>query len=525
MQVPIIDLFAGPGGLGEGFSRVGWGNGNPFFSICLSVEKDMAAHRTLKLRSFFRQFPYGQAPEEYYDFLRNGRPPEDLYGLEKFSAQAQAADREAWCATLRNDAQFNAELDKRVTMALRGNPIWVLIGGPPCQAYSIVGRARNRGIKNYVPEEDERHFLYQEYLKIIARHKPAIFVMENVKGLLSSQINGDLIFEKIERDLKNPSGTGDCRYHVFSLVSEPESYDINGVPSFNKENFIIEAERYGIPQTRHRVILLGIRDDLCQSVAPSVLVEKKKIAAYKVLGLPPLRSCISRGKYDRYDWLKAVRSFPVNRLREEICSISNRRVLDAIWDALRDISLPHEDSGGEFVGKLPRSIPGDLSEWYEDKRIKGVFNHSARSHMVSDLHRYLYASCFAKAMFRSPRMHEFPEILKPDHKNRDSGVFNDRFRVQLSGIPSCTITSHISKDGHYYIHPDPKQCRSLTVREAARLQTFPDNYFFCGNRTEQYVQVGNAVPPLLAFQIAEVVRDFLERAVWQTSFLPKYEAV
>jgi DNA (cytosine-5)-methyltransferase 1 len=132
--------------------------------------------------------------------------------------------------------------------------------------------------------------------------------------------------------------------------------------------------------------------------------------------------------------------------------------------------------------------------------------------MESDLHRYLYASCFAISSGRSPRIHEFPEQLKPEHVNRDTGHFNDRFRVQQYDKPATTVTCHIAKDGHYYIHPDPSQCRSLTVREAARIQTFPDNYFFCGNRSEQYIQVGNAVPPLLANKIAFVVKDLLVEA-------------
>ena len=132
--------------------------------------------------------------------------------------------------------------------------------------------------------------------------------------------------------------------------------------------------------------------------------------------------------------------------------------------------------------------------------------------MESDLARYLFASVYARHTGCSPRLNDFPPSLLPEHSNAKDiagggkAPFMDRFRVQVANAPSTTVVSHIAKDGHYYIHYDPSQCRSLTVREAARLQTFPDNYFFEGNRTEQYTQVGNAVPPMLAYKMGQIVR-------------------
>jgi DNA (cytosine-5)-methyltransferase 1 len=138
--------------------------------------------------------------------------------------------------------------------------------------------------------------------------------------------------------------------------------------------------------------------------------------------------------------------------------------------------------------------------------------------MVSDLHRYLFLACYADVYGASPTTLQFPPQLRPQHKNvqeldpnESDQPFDDRFRVQVRGKPATTITAHSAKDGHYNVHYDPYQCRSLTVREAARIQTFPDNYFFAGPRTHQYRQVGNAVPPLLANQVAEVVYDLFGR--------------
>lgn len=150
-----------------------------------------------------------------------------------------------------------------------------------------------------------------------------------------------------------------------------------------------------------------------------------------------------------------------------------------------------------------------LDEWYQRRELAALANHETRTHMSADIQRYLFATVFALARGRSPKAPDFPTELAPDHRNWRSGVFSDRFRVQVADEPATTVTSHIAKDGHYFIHPSCYQCRSLTVREAARLQTFPDDYLFLGNRTQQYVQVGNAVPPFLAQQIAKLVRQAL----------------
>lgn len=162
----------------------------------------------------------------------------------------------------------------------------------------------------------------------------------------------------------------------------------------------------------------------------------------------------------------------------------------------------------EWTGKTETH----LDDWLPDERLRFWLNHEARGHMSSDLRRYVYAAVFADVKKGSPKGHQDFNLpgLEPDHKNWKSGKFSDRFRVQRAGIPATTITSHIAKDGHYFIHYDARQCRSLTVREAARLQTFPDNYFFLGNRTQQFHQVGNAVPPLLAVQIADIVARILK---------------
>jgi DNA (cytosine-5)-methyltransferase 1 len=174
----------------------------------------------------------------------------------------------------------------------------------------------------------------------------------------------------------------------------------------------------------------------------------------------------------------------------------------------KSAALPRKASTPTDVGNACHPA---LANWLKDDRLHVLLNNETRGHMRTDLARYLFAAIWAGHTSQSPKASTFPASLAPSHRSWDSGKFADRFRVQLRDQPSTTITSHISKDGHYFIHPDPSQCRSLTVREAARLQTFPDNYLFRGNRTQQYVQVGNAVPPFLAREIAGSLWDVLAR--------------
>jgi len=510
-SIPVIDLFAGPGGLGEGFATFSDRLGSTPFRIALSIEKDDFAHETLLLRSFFRQFDRGSVPTDYYNLLRGEIDRDVLF--RRHDTAAKRAQDEAWHAELGKVPRN--ELRDRIDKATGTADSWVLIGGPPCQAYSIAGRSRNKGRKDYDPDTDERQTLYVEYLQTIADHWPSVFVMENVKGLLSATLKDQRVFQRILDDLRSPRNAlrregrsirkngGAHTYSVFSVVRHGMFEDTD------LADYVVRAEDYGTPQARHRVIIVGIRDDLGIDKTP-VLRADQTVAAEKVLdGLPRLRSGRSRGTDTADDWLDVLYSTEDKRWFRQV---GDREVRARIENAIDSLTRPQKDRGAEFVEY--ESKTGWQSKWYVDDRLGGVCNHSTRGHMDSDLHRYLFTSCFGLEHGRSPVLSEFPPGLLPDHANvsgRLNGylAFADRFRVQVKSRPSTTITSHIAKDGHYYIHYDPTQCRSLTVREAARLQTFPDNYLFCGPRTAQYAQVGNAVPPLLAQQIARIVAEVL----------------
>ena len=506
--IPVIDLFAGPGGLSEGFSSVVTDDGNPRFDVRISIEKDEQAYQTLLLRALFRAFPKGKVPDCYYQYIRGDITREKFFAHPDIQVELALAKSEARLAELGTTA--SSTTDGWIEKALEGVQDWALIGGPPCQAYSLAGRARMKGVADFA--EDKRHFLYREYLRIIKKFKPSVFIMENVKGMLTSQHGGSLIFEKIIADLRQP-GDG-LHYRIQSLVVEGED--------LNPHDFVIQSEDYGIPQRRHRVILFGIRSDVA---AESSALEneprrfklkevKSKVGVLAALsGLPKVRSRVSKQDDSPQKWLSILKktNLQLKLWRDEIRIEIETSVLKALEGAAK-----LDTHGSKFIGKTVsyEGMPASLSKWYQDAKLGGVIQHESRSHMASDLHRYMFAACYAASQKVSPRIHDFPPKLLPDHKNVDDEEvpFLDRFRVQLGDQPSTTVVSHIAKDGHYYIHPDPAQCRSLTAREAARLQTFPDNYFFEGGRTAQFHQIGNAVPPLLARQIAEVVSDFMSSA-------------
>ncbi len=511
-QIPVVDLFAGPGGLGEGFNALNL-NGIQPFKVRLSIEKDKEAWQTLKLRHFYHQFPVGKVPEEYYLLARKeiefsdieNRFPDEINATERSTRVPfeLGKDSESIVHPWIEEA-LNGDIDKK----------WILIGGPPCQAYSLIGRSRMRNDRSRNFDQDERHFLYREYLRIIHKFKPPIFIMENVPGILSSTINGEKIFPLILNDLSHPLKAtrvrkwGNPQYAICSLTRTTITPDL-----LNNKDYIIKCEDYNIPQTRHRVILYGIRNDL--KITPKILKPSNNglIPIRNVLfDLPPIRSQISNTKHDLTDWKECILSIKDERWFH---NLPDDRTKEIIKKNLRRLNSSSFSLGDHYLSE--GHGPNFYDHWFRPKNsFTGTFNHEAKGHMKSDLARYFFISCFGEANGISPTLKNFPVELLPNHRNVEQSIreghFSDRFKVQLKNKPAKTITSHIRKDGHYYIHPDPCQCRSLTVREAARIQTFPDDYIFMGNKSSQYTQVGNAVPPLLALQIAKIVYESISKA-------------
>ena len=520
----MIDIFAGPGGLGEGFSsfEVSPGSGCHPFQLAVSAEMEPSAHSTLRLRAFYRLLTRaeGRVPPEYLAYLElvakgQGGPADAYFRNGKWNALWDEAEREALNLTLGVE-QHNRALNERIAAERSKYDELILIGGPPCQAYSLVGRARQKNVKGFRTKGDTRHFLYKQYLAILADFSPAVFIMENVKGILTSKVGNREMFGAIMRDLEQPSaalaslsssdqGKGRRHRYVLLPIHVNEGERTADLVANDPSRFIIRCENHGVPQARHRVIIMGVREDLMHPGVATIpglaVVQNEEISIAKALaGLPKLRSGLSRQADDPEMWRKAMVSE-----RDRAAKLTRSSHPD-VSQRLANLCPDHN---------LPRSATtytDETSEFAESLKSPAqpvVLNHETRGHMKSDLGRYMFCAAFAENFNRSPTSREFPKGLAPYHVNWETGAFADRFRVQVRDNPSSTVTSHLSKDGHAFIHWDPSQCRSLTVREAARLQSFPDDYLFLGSRTQQYVQVGNAVPPLIARQIAGVVWNIL----------------
>ena len=314
---------------------------------------------------------------------------------------------------------------------LDAKKIDLIIGGPPCQAYSIIGRSRMRE----KVKEDERNYLFYYYRDIVKKYKPKMFIFENVPGIFTAQ--DGKIFDEISQE--------------FDKIG----YKLKIGNKEKREENLQEAVNYSVYQTRKRVILFGVRKNL---------------------------------NYDYPDFTKYVEQFD-----EEI----NTK------NAILDLNKLKDGEGYDRKVIEYKSLPQSKYEEYLRKDSIGILNHRARK--LNSRDKKIYQLAIEKSNKNEKLYYdELPKKLKT-HKNEKS--FSDRFKVHGMYEVPHTIVAHISKDGHYNIHPDIKQCRALTVREAARIQSFPDNYLFEGPRTAQYIQVGNAVPPLLSKAIARALKD------------------
>jgi len=391
-KLNFIDLFAGCGGLSEGFYRQG-------FRALAHVEYNHWACETLRTRM-------------------------KHYGYDDWNESVLEVD------ITRDD--ILTLLEKSVS----GKTVDIIIGGPPCQSFSSLGRAKDENGMN----DDPRNYLFESYVKVLNHFLPKVFVFENVTGILNAEPNGVKIIDAI-------------------LVALSENYDV--------ALRVLNSANYGVPQVRKRVIIIGVRKDLDFSAD----------AVHNAL------------KYTHYD--------PDMNETDRLGLLPFVTVRDAIGD------LPpiQQGEGAKVISYTP-----DLNKPYLQKICNinqtALLDHVARHHNPMDVQRY-------RAM--SENCWTFQELLenRPDLRHEKARVFGNSYTVQFWDFPSKTIIAHLYKDGNQFIHPDPNQARTFTVREAARIQSFPDDFIFEGSRTEQYKQIGNAVPPLFAEAIAKGVKRFL----------------
>ena len=409
--VPVVDLFSGPGGLAEGFAGYRDEHDHAPFEIALSVEKEHSAHRTLLLRAFLRKFGQGY-PSPYYTFLNDGGAEPDWEEL--YPRQWNDAARE----TLRLEigtAAANAAIDERIgAIRRRSGDGTVLLGGPPCQSYSLVGRARNIGNASYDASTDGRLFLYQEYVRVMRSLRPAVAIMENVKGMLSARAGGRPIIEDVVKSLQCAAGADS--YRLFAVAGPEDGFWEN---DREPSDFVVRAERYGIPQARHRVIVVCVRRDIHKMVPVGQLLRLKdaemEVSVSDVIGrMPRLRSRISQGDSES-EWRDVVRAaceeigrLPSSWTDSQLFGDQPARFLSAVARTLEHLRTVKRLHWNGTVGGTKMSGPSDLRAWIADPNLQRLPNHETRGHMRADIARYLFASAFAEATSVSPRSAHFP---------------------------------------------------------------------------------------------------------------------
>lgn len=408
-SIKVLDLFAGAGGLSEGFIRVGC-------EMIGHIEMDKNACSTLVTRMIYHALLRKGKINEYKKYVLGKTTREAI--IEKYELQKE---RDSVICSKIEENNYKS-LIEQIKNRLNGENIDMIIGGPPCQAYSYIGRARDEdGMRN-----DDRNFLYKYYIEFLKALKPKIFVFENVPGLKSA-------------------GKGKYLRDMQRLMKKA---------GYETDYKILNAADFGVPQNRKRVILVGWN-------------EKSKLEKYP-------------------DFKNVDRDYIVRDFFSDLPKIQAGKEIE-IRDFYKENALL------ESLGII-------------DKKFGLLMDHIARPNTKQDLEIYKYA-VLAKKHGENIKYNQLPERLKT-HSNEEG--FLDRFKVvddEAKG--SHTVVAHIAKDGHYYIHPDLNQNRSLTVREVARLQTFPDDYRFEGSRGPRFKQIGNAVPPMLSTVIAKVLINYV----------------
>lgn len=412
----FIDLFAGAGGLSEGFFQAG-------FNPVAHVEMNPYAAQTLETRSCYYYLKKINNLDLYYRYLKG-----DISRAEFIQYIPSEVLKTVLCETM--SKQSLPGIFERIDTILREdavNQVDVIIGGPPCQAYSLVGRAQNHHME--IPmEQDPRNNLYLLYADFLKKYNPKMFVFENVLGIKSA--NGGTTWRNIQSYFKRIGYVIDCQE--------------------------LNASDFGVLQTRRRVIIVGWRKG-------------------------SQRLC-----YPEFDIINSHTT--VNEL-------------------LQDLPMLTPGKEKTHYGRKPCCTYVIENGIRTSKDVLTL--HQCRPNIRRDIKIYKHAIQLWNNDHQRLNYNDLPENLKT-HKNRDA--FTDRFKV-VEGDQSCchTILAHLAKDGHYFIHPDIKQHRSITVREAARIQSFPDSFFFEGSRTAQFIQVGNAVPPMMARGIAVGIAKKLEQ--------------